>query len=142
VTLAAPPALVRPGRLSRLAPPVAAAAVVSALTLALRVRDPHSAGSWGYCPTALVGLSCPFCGSLRAVNDLGHLDLGSAASSNLLLVLAVPVAVVLWLRWAALSWSGTPAAAVRVPRWVGVTILVVLAAFTVARNVPGSWLAP
>ena len=85
-----PPPLVEPGRLRRLASPLAAAAVAALGTVALHVRDPHASGAWGYCPTALLGVSCPFCGSLRAVNDLTHLDLGAAASSNLLFVLAAP----------------------------------------------------
>jgi hypothetical protein len=100
VTLApAPPvADAAPGRLQRLASPLAAGGIAAVGALALHVRDPHTAGSWGFCPVALLGLACPACGSLRAVNDLTHLDLSAAASSNLLLVLAVPVALALWGR--------------------------------------------
>ena len=59
-------------------------------------------GSWGLCPTKLLtDLDCPVCGALRAVNDLTHLDVGAALSSNLVLVLAVPVVLVLWGRTAA-----------------------------------------
>ena len=43
---------------------------LSLATLALHLRDPHSSGTWGYCPSALLGFSCPGCGGLRAVNDL------------------------------------------------------------------------
>ena len=47
-----------------------------AATIALRLRDPHDSGSWGYCPWKLLtGLDCPGCGALRAVNDLTHGDL-------------------------------------------------------------------
>jgi hypothetical protein len=118
--------------------------VALAGTLALHLRDPHAAGSWGWCPVALLGLSCPFCGSLRAVNDLTHLDLSAAASSNLLLVVAAPVVVALWLRRLGACWRGGAAMLPRpVPAAVWVGLLVVLTAFTVVRNLPvGSWLAP
>ncbi len=81
---------------------------LAAATLALHVRDPHDQYSWGLCPSAALGLSCPGCGGLRAVNDLTHGDLAAAASSNLLLVVAMPFAVVALGLWAVDSWRGTP----------------------------------
>ena len=139
-----PPVAADPGRLRRLAPPLAAGGLAAIGALALRVRDPHEGGSWGFCPIALLGLACPACGSLRAVNDLTHLDLGAAASSNLLLVLVLPVALALWGRRLVALWRGGPAAAPLVvpgAGWVAVGVLV--AAFTLARNLPlGAWLAP
>jgi hypothetical protein len=144
MTVVASPPLARPGRLHRLALPLGAGAVAALGTLALHVRDPHTSGSWGYCPIALLGLSCPLCGSLRAVNDLTHLDLASAASSNLLLVLAAPVVVALWGRRLVACWRGGPALApLTAPRFVWIALAVVVLAFTVARNLPlGAWLAP
>src|SRR4029453_16335015 len=144
MTVVAPPPLARPGRLHRLALPLGAGAIAALGTLALHVRDPHGSGSWGYCPIALLGLSCPLCGSLRVVNDLTHLDLGAAASSNLLLVLAAPVVMALWARRLVACWRGgaalTPLTA---PRLVWVVLAVAVLAFTVARNLPlGAWLAP
>ncbi len=129
---------------SRLTGPFVLAGMVGAATIALRLRDPHDSGSWGYCPFKLLtGLDCPGCGSLRAVNDLTHGDVVAAASSNLLFVVAVPIVVVLWLLWVRRSWTG------QAPRplpksaatalWA--TSLVVAVAFTVLRNTPwGSWL--
>ena len=130
-------------RARRLASPLAIGGGVALVTLALRLRDPHVAGAWGGCPTKLVtDLDCPLCGGLRAVNDLTHLDLGAALSSNLVLVLAIPVILVLWGRRLVACWRGGPAMApLAVPSWVWVTGLVVLGVFTVARNLPGSWLA-
>ena len=147
MTLTLPTAPGRPERLERLerlATPLAAGAVAALGALALHVRDPHLSGSWGYCPTALLGFACPFCGSLRAVNDLTHLDLAAAASSNLLFVLALPVVLALWGRRLVALWRGGPAAEpLRVPRAAWIALAVVLAAFTVARNLPaGAWLAP
>ena len=45
----------------------------------------------------MTGAWCPGCGSLRAVNDLTHGDVLAAASSNLVLVLALPVLALLWV---------------------------------------------
>ncbi|MGL5808791.1 MAG: DUF2752 domain-containing protein [Nocardioides sp.] len=138
-------------RLSRLSGPLGLAGLVAAAGLALHFRDPHRAGSWGICPTKwLFNLDCPACGSLRAVHDLTDLDLVSAASSNLLLVLALPVVAVVWVDRVAAAWSGVPRPA---PLW-GKTLdralryrpmwwllMALVAGFTVLRNLPaGAWL--
>jgi Protein of unknown function (DUF2752) len=135
---------IRSHRSVRLQGPVWASVGVAAATLALHVRDPHVSGSWGYCPLyALTGIYCPGCGGLRGVNDLTDSHLGQAASSNLLLVLAIPVAAYVFGRWTYAAWTGREIAAVpALPRSVKVGLLVVVAVFTVARNLPGSWLAP
>jgi hypothetical protein len=143
MTLAAQRLAARP-RSERLRGPLLGVAGVAVATVALHVRDPLVTHSWGVCPLyALTGVYCPGCGALRAVNDLTGAHLGHAASSNLLLVLAVPVAVVLFARWSYAAWAGrdvriVPALPVRV--WTVLTVLVV--GFTLARNLPGSWLAP
>ena len=130
-------------RARRLASPLVIGGVAALASLALRLRDPHVSGSWGWCPTKLVtGLDCPMCGALRAVNDLTHLDVGAALSSNLVLVLAVPLILLFWVRRLVACWRG--GASMRpllVPTWVWGGGLVVLGVFTVARNLPGSWLA-
>jgi hypothetical protein len=134
---------VGPSRARRLASPLGAAALALAATAALHVRDPHVGGSWGYCPTALLGVACPLCGGLRGVNDLTHLDLAGAASSNLLVLVALPVVVLLWLRRVTACWRGGAAMAPLappVPVWWA--LAAVVAVFTVLRNLPGSWLAP
>ena len=113
-------------------------------TLALRLRDPHEHGSWGICPSAALGVYCPGCGGLRAVNDLTHGDLAGAASSNLAFVVALPFIVVGLALWAIGRWRGRP---LRVPMSVITPVayvsLALLTVFTVLRNLPaGSWLAP
>lgn len=130
-------------RARRLAAPLAVGGLAAVATLALRLRDPHVAGAWGGCPTKLLtDLDCPLCGSLRAVNDLTHLDVGAALSSNLVFVLAVPLIVFLWARRLVACWRGGEAMRPLVaPSWVWVAGLVALGVFTVARNLPGSWLA-
>jgi hypothetical protein len=86
------------------------------------------------CPThALLGIDCPACGSTRAVHSLLTGDLVGAASHNVLLVAALPL-LALW------TLSRRPLV---VPRWGLPALVVVLATFTVARNlaVPGlAWL--
>ena len=130
-------------RARRLASPLAIGGVVAAATLALRLRDPHVSGAWGGCPTKLLtDLDCPLCGSLRAVNDLTHLDVGAALSSNLVLVLALPVILFFWGRRLVACWRGGEAMRpLAIPSWVWVAGLVVLTVFTVVRNLPGNMLA-
>ena len=143
MTLAEAPVSVRP-RSERLRGPLLSAATLASASVALHVRDPHVSHSWGVCPLyALTGLYCPGCGGLRGVNDLTNGHVGQAASSNLLLVLALPFVVVIFARWSYGAWTGREVRAVpAMPRAVTTGLLLLAVAFTVARNVPGSWLAP
>lgn len=136
------PAVPRTSRVRLLAAPVAVAATVAAASVALHVRDPHEQGSWGGCPFLLLtGRPCPGCGGLRAVNDLTHLDLVAAASSNLYFVASIPLLVVGWLLWVRRAWAGERVDGPST-RLV-VTMLVLLLVFWVARNTSwGAWLAP
>jgi hypothetical protein len=129
--------------------PLQVAAGVLAATTVLYVRDPHVSGSYGFCPwNLLTGGYCPGCGALRAVHDLAHGDLLAAASSNLLLVVAVPVALLLWAVWLRAAWRRRPSPLLRT--WAGRrrratlwSLAVVVLAFTVLRNLElGAWLAP
>jgi hypothetical protein len=131
-------------RAERLRGPVLGVAALGAGALALHVRDPHVTHSWGVCPLyALTGVYCPGCGGLRSVNDLTDGHLGQAASSNLLLVLAIPCVLVVLARWGYAAWTGRPMRALpAVPRAAKVAAALLVVAFTVARNLPGSWLAP
>jgi hypothetical protein len=143
VTLAAEPLTLR-RRSERIRGPLLSGAAVMAATFALHVRDPHVTHSWGVCPLyALTGIYCPGCGGLRGVNDLTDGHPGQAASSNLLLVLAIPFALALFARWSHAEWTGREVRAVpALPRAVQVGLVALVVAFTLARNFPGSWLAP
>lgn len=84
----------------RAARPLAVAAVVAGATGYLAAVDPATPGHYPGCPfLALTGWFCPGCGGLRAVHELTRADLPAALSSNAVVTLAVPVAVVLWLLW-------------------------------------------
>jgi len=139
-----PSAAATASRWERVSAPAFTIGGLAAATLALHVRDPHEQYSWGLCPSAALGFWCPGCGGLRAVNDLTHGDVGAALSSNLLLVVAMPVAVVALLLWAADRWRGTPPTIPwrRLKPFVPALVVVVVV-FAVARNLAfGSWLAP
>ncbi|HQR25934.1 MAG TPA: DUF2752 domain-containing protein [Nocardioides sp.] len=132
-------------RWQRLRPPLATLGGLALGAVALHVRDPHVQGSWGVCPTfALFGVYCPGCGGLRAVNDLTHADLAGAASSNLLLVVLLPVVGWVAARTLLAAWHGrayTPKALGAASSYAVLTAVMVV--FTVLRNLPaGGWLAP
>ena len=140
VLLPAPP----PTRRERMVAPVVTIGGLALATVALHLRDPHQSGSWGICPTAAMGFACPGCGGLRAVNDLTHLDLAAAASSNLALVVALPFVVLGLAVWALDRWRGhPPRLSAQASQRLAVAVVVLLTVFAVLRNLPaGAWLAP
>ena len=88
------------------------------------------------CPfRALTGLDCPGCGMTRAVSHVVRGQVGAAVDYNALMVLAVPVALYLYLTWLASLWGrrlpplrlGPRATAVVIAAGVG---------FAVVRNLP------
>jgi hypothetical protein len=131
-------------RVRALAQPVQAAGVATAAGLALVFRDPHRAGSWGWCPLHRVtGLACPFCGGLRTVWDLEHGRLAAAAASNVLVVGLLPVCAVLGLRWLRACWvAGAPVPAPVPAGRRGMALAVLAVAYAVVRNLPGVPLGP
>lgn len=142
-SLSAGPATER--RRDRVTAPVLVAGAILGASVVLHLRDPHQTGSYLFCPwLVLTGTYCPGCGGLRAVNDLTHGDVVSAASSNLLFVGTLPLLVVVWVRWFADRWRGVRRVAdqrraARFAYAFGVLALV----FWVARNLPGlEWLSP
>ncbi|MFT4287284.1 DUF2752 domain-containing protein [Nocardioides sp.] len=132
-------------RWQRLRAPLVTIGSLSAATLALHLRDPHHSYSWGVCPLSVAGIYCPGCGGLRAVNDLTNGNVGAAASSNLLAVIGIPIAIVALLAWTIRGWRGVPQRQMpeRLRRLLWMSGAVIALGFTVARNTPaGAWLAP
>ena len=133
-----------PSRWDRMRAPLFTIGGLGPATRALRLRDPHVGGSWGICPSAAMGFWCPGCGGLRAVNDLTHGEVVSAASSNLLLVVLMPFAVLALVVWALDRWQGRTR---RLPRRLvvvgGWALLGAAGLFMLLRNTPAApWLAP
>lgn len=125
-------------RWRRVRAPLGTAAGLALASAALRFRDPHESGSWGFCPfKAITGLDCPFCGGLRGVNDLTHGSVTDAWHSNALFVSLLPLVAVAWVAWFAGRWSGRgrPVSA-RTSNLVTGTLLVLAVAFAVYRNTP------
>lgn len=128
--------------LRAVAAPLGAAAAVGAATLALHLRDPHQQYSWGVCPLyAVTGLYCPGCGGLRAVNDITNGEFGAAFGSNLLIYPAGVLLVWLWVAWLGHT-VGFSVPAVPRNRYLWIAVGVLVAVWTVARNIPGSPFAP
>lgn len=134
-------------RRTRLLAPLVAAGGVLAATGYVALVDPDHPGHYPLCPfKAITGWDCPGCGGLRAVHDLAHGNLAAAVDQNALVVLLVlPIAVVMWLRWMWRAWTGNPRPAPRVPasragrlwtRWSPYAGLVLMVVFTVVRNLP------
>ena len=103
--------------------------------------DPSSCGFY---PTCLfhktTGLLCPGCGSLRALHQLLHGHVAVAFRFNALLVLSLPLCGWFFGVNACRMWKGQPVDESLSTRWLWVFAVVVLA-FAVWRNVPGSPLA-
>ncbi|MFM8155096.1 MAG: DUF2752 domain-containing protein [Actinomycetes bacterium] len=121
-----------------LAPLLTGALTLGALGYLFAV-DPNEPGHYPLCPAkALLGIDCPGCGCMRGLYALTHGDLAAAADHNLLLLLAVPIALVLWVRWLMRAWRGvSPAVSMRAFRLrnrVMIIALVAILAFGVVRN--------
>jgi hypothetical protein len=103
--------------------------------------DPNDGGRYPACPTrALLGIDCPACGTLRGLHAISRGQLGRALDHNLLLLLAVPMGLALWLQWVR-GALGRPARPMVLPGWAVPTAIVVGIAFTLARNLAGDPLA-
>jgi hypothetical protein len=113
-----------------------------AATAVVALLDPHESGHYPGCPLLwATGLYCPFCGGLRAVHDLTHLDLAAALARNPVVVLGLPVVLVVWVLWARQAFTGRRASFAGQRTWT--VVLVGLLVFAVLRNLPGwAWLSP
>lgn len=138
-------------RVQRVAAGVALTAF-AALAVSFQFADPHD-GGYGFCPVyALTGLYCPGCGTLRALYDLVHGNVGEAVGHNVFAMVAFPWLLVLLIlltlpsRWRPripqpTIFSGTILQKIRV-NWP-LTILGSVVVFTIVRNMTaGMWFAP
>lgn len=123
----------------RLAAPAGAAALGAAATGAIWLGDPTAPGGLPLppCPThALFGLLCPGCGGMRMVYSLLHADVAAAVHYNALALAAMPLVALAWLAWTWGRWRGRDTLSWVRRRWITMSVLGVLAGWTVARNLP------
>ena len=116
---------------------VGAAGIVGVCGLAyLAVADPHDPSvPMPLCPTKLVThLDCPACGGLRMVASLLRGDFARAVRDNAFLLVALPVALVLFGRWA---WAGWRGEIWRLPARLAWGFLGVALGWMLVRNLPG-----
>ena len=137
------PAVAASGRAARLRDPLATLAVAVAGTTYVGLVDPNEAGHYPSCPfLSLTGLYCPGCGSLRAVHALAQGDVLTALDRNVLTVAGAVLLAAIWVGRLTRAWRGVPRARAAAP-WMIWTLLALVLAFTVARNLPaGALLAP
>lgn len=124
----------------------AVALLVLAGLTAFYAWDPAGSEVFPPCPFhALTGLHCPGCGTLRAVHQLLHGNLGAAFLLNPLMVLCLPFVAYSLLSGLLEMAGGRRLPTVFVPAgWIW-TLLGVVVLFWVLRNVPVypfSWMAP
>ena len=133
----------RTGRASALRAPLATAAAALAATTYVGLVDPNQSGHYPTCPFLFItGYYCPGCGSLRAVHALTHGDVGAAVGLNVLTVVGIVAATVVWGRWMLRSWRGLPRTRVA-PAWSIYLVLGVVVVFWIVRNLTvGEALAP
>ena len=148
--LLTPPAGPAPGTTSRvraLVGPVLTAAAVGAVVVRLNATRGIDVAPIPLCPLhSLTGLWCPFCGGLRGVAALSHADLPAALSSNLPLMVLLPVIAPSWVLWASAAWQRREVARLTLSNRGWLVLGAVFLVFTVWRNLPqlplGAWLAP
>jgi len=117
--------------------PAKVGAAVAAGSVAIALWNPGDGGTPLCWSKGFLGVDCPFCGGLRCVNSLMHGNWLAAADHNVLLAVVLPLAAILWAVWMVTALRGERFELPKMPRTAWVGVLVLLIAFTVARNVGG-----
>ncbi len=129
----------RTGRMPGWLPPAALAAGGLVASAYISTVDPNHSSAYPQCPWKLAtGLDCPMCGATRAVHSFLRGDVVGAMDHNLLFVLLLPAMLYAFVAWTA-TRMGHPLPSIPITsRWVWIPLTVVMIAFTVVRNLPGS----
>ena len=115
---------------------LAAVLAAGAVLAVIFVRRPVP-GAYPVCIFhSLTGLYCPGCGSLRATYQLLHGHLRAAFDLNPLFVVMLPVLAYAPASWLRLLLTGKSLPEFSPPARATWSILFVIAAFWIARNVP------
>ena len=94
-------------RRRRLVPVVATGIAALVATMYVRNVDPNVPGHYPGCPSQLLlGVDCPGCGGMRGTYDLLHGDIAGMLDDNVLLVIAIPAAVIAFCVWLYRAWTG------------------------------------
>lgn len=119
------------------APTVVAAATV-AVCVFVSWSDPTTPGGViPVCPTkALLGITCPGCGSTRMLYSLIHGNVGAAVHFNAFACAMLIVLVVTYVMWTIACIRGKPAMPWYQMRWSPITILALVIAWTALRIIP------
>jgi len=127
-----------PGTLPRWAGPLALGVAALGACGVAAVINPYQ-GQGIPCPFhTLTGLWCPLCGSTRALHSLVHADLSAAFARNPLFVILLPLITLSWTAWMSETLGGPRLWHVPYRRSALVTLVAVVLAFWVARNLPFS----
>ena len=94
------------------------------------------------CPFRLAtGLDCPLCGATRAVHSFATGHPLRALDHNLLIGIAIPIAIVALVVWLVAAMRGRAVRWPTVPRGAWITPALVVAGFWILRNVAAfAWL--
>ena len=110
---------------------------VVAISIVFFLVDPASSRLYPSCPFYLLtDLHCPGCGTLRALHQLLHLNIASAIRMNPLTVFSMPFLGYAFLSRSSSEFTGKPLPKVFVPATLIWTLLAVIIAFWVFRNIP------
>lgn len=114
---------------------IVVASALIALFVILFVFDPDTTHWMPQCPSHyLTGYDCPGCGTLRAIHAILHGDIAAAWHFNAALFFAVPLIIA--LAFAPYTRIGSPLRRFADSRWTPLTLLLLLIAWTILRNLP------
>ena len=129
---------------SRAALPLGLGAATLVGCVAVAAANPGDDGAPLCWSRAVFGVDCPFCGGLRATNSMLRGDIAAAADHNVVLAIAMPVAVLMWIWWTWHAWRGDDLSAMQgrsAPKWILAVAGVLVIAFGLVRNFGGAaWL--
>jgi len=103
----------------------------------LFVFEPGKSGFFPLCPFRLfTGLTCPGCGTTRALHELVHGHFLAAFMLNPLLLLSLPFVVYAFLRYSAIAPQGSVPPRNALPAPYIYAIFFVIVGFWIFRNTP------